>query len=405
MCFVASCNAGGSVVSLRFEPLSSARALAAAATAAAGPEEPARASTVTWWDSADADHLRDIPALVSITEKREAAHGAAPVVGAAAVGSDTSFDAACNVGEDAAYGVATNRVGTQPPLPEYYYDGNGGSMDGMATGSAAWTASTAVPTGMYPQVPPPVGAEATVKPEPLSPVSVEGGAMIDDPSLLCFLDGQLPDRLPSPPPIPSDATFSMHTDGASRSGAVEGNGGASGRGGGCSDGGVEGDSCGPLVADPDVVPTFDTFYSMIPEECLPVDNMEMVHEQRLGCVYRVLERVGGETIDGRRRRGRKRVHPKPPSRMLADLASIDSCTHILDGVASEATARQAEMRVEMARLLATRDSLLSSKAAAAAAASAAAGRSVTVDDWGEVLNALAAWNAEPEEQAMEPAFC
>ena len=131
---------------------------------------------------------------------------------------------------------------------------------------------------------------------------------------------------------------------------------------------------------------------MFPDEYLPLDDVEMAHERRLGCVYRKLERVGGETIDGRRRRGRKRVHPKPPSRMLADLASIDGCTRIVEVVASEATARQAEMQSELANLMATRDELLAAKATSPSAAT----WSIKLDDWAEALDALTAWSTEPE---------
>lgn len=372
MCFVASCNDRGSVLSLRFEPLRSSRALAAAATAAAaGPEAPERNAAVTWWDTSDADHLRDLPALVTFTEKR----GEEPV----------SSDRA----------AADYDTVAEPPLPDYYDDDGDEEMADSAHADTFEASATTVwpPSGSQP-----MGPEALAKQEPMSPISIDGGAVLGDPSQLAYTDGTLPDRLPTPPPSLS-AALSVRTDGATWSdggglGSADcsgegGSGPPDGDGGGVGDGGDDG--CGPSSADVGVG-SADPFSSMFPDECLPLDDVEMAHERRLGCVYRKLERVGGETIDGRRRRGRKRVHPKPPSRMLADLASIDGCTRILEVVASEATARQVEMQSQLASLMATRDELLAAKATSPSAAT----RSIKLDDWAEALDALTAWSAEPE---------
>lgn len=376
MCFVASCNDRGSVLSLRFEPLRSSRALAAAATAAAaGPEAPERNAAVTWWDTADADHVRDLPALVTFTEKREED----------SVGGD---------------GAAVDQdVVLDTPQPDYYYDDNGDEeMAGPADAGAFGAPSS---TAWPPPGPPPVGSDAApAKQEPMSPVSIDGGTMLGGQSPLTYVDGALPDRLPMPPPSLLSAALSLHTDGATWSdGGGLGSGYCSGGGGGSGppdgDGGGAGDAGGGGGGSSAVdagVASPDPFSSMFPDECLPLDDVEMAHERRLGCVYRKLERVGGETIDGRRRRGRKRVHPKPPSRMLADLASIDGCTRILEVVASEATTRQAEMHVQLASLMATRDELLAAKATSPAAAT----RSIKLDDWSEALDALTAWSTEPE---------
>ncbi|GAB0492953.1 hypothetical protein MMPV_004224 [Pyropia vietnamensis] len=377
MCFVASCNDRGSVLSLRFEPLRSSRALAAAATAAAtGPEAPERNAAVTWWDTSDADHLRDLPALVTFTEK----HGEEPV------GGDRPTPDYDTV--------------VEPPLPDNCYDDDG---DEEMVGSAPAGTFEASVTSVWPRSgSQPMGSDAPAKQEPMSPISIGGGAMLGDSSQLAYADGAFPDRLPTPPPSLS-AVLSVRADGA-----TWGNGGGLGSadcsdGGGSGppdgDGGGVGDSgdggWGPSSADVGIA-LADPFSSMFPDECLPLDDVEMAHERRLGCVYRKLERVGGETIDGRRRRGRKRVHPKPPSRMLADLASIDGCTRILEVVASEATARQAEMQSQLASLMATRDELLAAKATSPSAAT----RSIKLDDWAEALDALQAWSAEPDAASV-----
>lgn len=379
MCFVASCNDRGSVLSLRFEPLRSSRALAAAATAAAaGPEAPERNAAVTWWDTSDAEHLRDLPALVTFTEKQ---------CGEESVGGD---------------GAALDQDAVLDPLqPDYYYDDDGDEeMAGPAdAGAFEALASTALP----PPGPPPVDSGAPAKPEPMSPVAIHGGTMLGDQSPLTLMDGGLPDRLPTPPPSLMSAALSLRTDGATWSeGGGLGSGYCSGGGGsgrpdgdGCGAGDAGGSGDGPPAADVGVA-SADPFTSMFPDEYQPSDDVEMAHERRLGCVYRKLERVGGETIDGRRRRGRKRVHPKPPSRMLADLASIDGCTRIVEVVASEATARQAEMQSELASLMATRDELLAVKATSPSAAT----RSIKLDDWAEALDALTAWSTEPEPTAV-----
>lgn len=370
MCFVASCNDRGSVLSLRFEPLRSSRALAAAATAAAaGPEAPERNAAVTWWDTSDADHLRDIPALVTFTEKR---------------GEDVAGRDGAAVDDDAVL---------EPPLPDYYYDDDGdeemtGPTDAgtfEASASAAWP----------PPGPLPVEPDAPAKLEPMSPVSIDEGAKLDNGSSLTLLDGALPDRLPTPPPSFGAASYSARTDGATWSdiGGI-GSGYCSGGGGSGQPDGADdaGDVGGGPPADDVGAASEDPFSSMFPDEFLPLDDVEMTHERRLGCVYRKLERVGGETIDGRRRRGRKRVHPKPPSRMLADLASIDGCTRILEVIASEATARQADMQSQLSSLIATRDKLLAARATSPSAAT----RSIKLDDWTEALDALTAWSNEAE---------
>lgn len=367
MCFVATCNDRGSVLSLRFEPLRSSRALAAAATAAAaGPEALERNAAVTWWDTADADHARDLPALVTFTEKSEKR-------GEESVGGDGA-----GLDQDAVF---------DPPQPDYYFDDDG---DEEMAGPAGAGAFEAPATAAWPPLgPPPVGSGAPAKQEPMSPVAIDGGAMLGDQSSLTYLDGALPDRLPTPPPSLISAALSLPADGTTWSdGGGLGSGYCSGGGGSShpdGDGGDVGDAGGGAASTP------DPFSSMFPDEFLPLD-VEMAHERRLGCVYRKLERVGGETIDGRRRRGRKRVHPKPPSRMLADLASIDGCTRILEVVASEATARQADMQAELRSLMATRDELLAAKATSPSPAT----RSIKLDDWAEALDALTAWSTEPE---------
>lgn len=374
MCFVASCNDHGSVLSLRFEPLRSSRALAAAATAAAaGPEAPERNAVVTWWDTSDADHLRDIPALVTFTEKR----------GEEAAGRDGAA-----VDDDAVL---------DPPPLDYYYDDDGDEEMTGPTDAGTFEASTSA--ARPPLGPPPVQPDALAKPEPMSPVSIDEGVMFDNGSTLTLLDGALAGRLPTPPPSLRATSLSARTDGATWS-----DGGGIGSGycsGGCSsgqpdgDGGGAGDAGGGGGGSPGVgvgAASEDPFSAMFPDECLPLDDVEIAHERRLGCVYRKLERVGGETIDGRRRRGRKRVHPKPPSRMLADLASIDGCTRILEVVASEAVARQADMQSQLTSLMATRDELLAARAMSPSAAT----RSIKLDDWAEALDALTAWSTEPE---------
>lgn len=389
MCFVASCNDRGSVVSLRFEPLSSARALAAAASAAAtGPEAADRGPIVTWWDS-DGDHLRDIPALVSFTEKCEDVRAAPPAPGAAVA---------------------------EPPLDDYYYDDEGDEeMEGALAAAGPAAEAPPVPAAWSPLGAAAAGGGGSVKPEPMSPVSIDGGAMVDDEFLLDFFDADLPDRLPtSLAPQLSDAP-SGRTDGALWSDGGDGFGSSrlgghagaedsvGGSGGG--DGGGGGDS---VRADAHCT---DPFAVMFPDEALPDGDVEMGHERRLGCVYRKLERVGGETIDGRRRRGRKRVHPKPPSRMLADLASIDGCTRILEGVAAEATARQVEMQAELAALQVTCDGLVAEGRGAAPApglAAPAAGggaRAVKLDDWSDALEALRSWSPEPEAAHAGATYC